>query len=223
MICAERKPFDEIMKLVEGKKKVLLLGCGTCVKVCFAGGDKEVAQLALQMNLANKKAKRNVTVTEMTIERQCEDEFIQDVAGQVKDYDVVMSMACGVGVQMVASRHPKTNVVPGVNTTFYGYLEKQGLFMENCQGCGTCVLGEYGAVCPVARCSKSLMNGPCGGSHDGKCEVNDDILCGWQMIYDRLKALGQLDKLNKTVPPKNWSTARHGGPRKLVLEEQILP
>jgi hypothetical protein len=123
---------------------------------------------------------------------------------------------------MMASRYPETAVAPAVDTTFLGILEKEGTFIENCLGCGTCVLGNFGAVCPVTRCSKSLMNGPCGGSHDGKCEVSDDIQCGWQLIYDRLKTLGKLDAMKKTTPPRNWSTAHHGGPRKLVLEDHIL-
>ena len=222
MIVGERKSFEEIQALLKGCKRVLLVGCGTCVKVCFAGGDKEVAVLASQLNIANNKAKKKVEITELCVERQCENEFIDEVARAYNGHDMIMSMACGAGVQMLAARFPNTPVAPAVNTTFLGLLDRQGMFLENCQGCGNCVLGEFGGVCPVTRCSKSLFNGPCGGSSDGRCEVNPDVPCAWQEIYDRLKALGQLDKLRRTVPPKDWTTARHGGPRKLIREDNIL-
>ena len=221
MIVGERKSFDEICALLAGYKKVLLVGCGTCVKVCFTGGDKETAVLASQLNIANKKARRQVAVTELCVERQCENEFVDEIAAAYNGHDVIMSLACGAGVQLVAARFPKTPVVPAVNTTFLGALERQGLFLENCQGCGDCVLGEFGGVCPVSRCSKSLFNGPCGGSSGGACEIAPDVPCGWQTIVDRLTALGKRDTLRRTVPPKNWSAARHGGPRKLVREENI--
>ncbi len=222
MIVAERKPLNEIEQLAAGYKNVLILGCGTCVKVCFAGGDKEAAVLASQMRISAANAGRKIKITEKLIERQCEDEFIADVAPELGGYDLVISMACGAGVQMIAERFPRLPVVPAVNTSFLGILEKQGLFIENCQGCGSCELGNFGAVCPVARCSKSLLNGPCGGSTKGVCEVNPEIPCGWQLIIDRLTALGKMDSLATNVPPKNWRTSRDGGPRKLVREDQVL-
>lgn len=222
MIVGERKSFEEIQELLEGYKRILLVGCGTCVKVCFTGGDKEVAVLGSQLRLAMGKAKKKVTIDEMTIERQCEIEFVDEVAQNLEGHDLIMSMACGAGVQMLSSRFPTTPVVPAVNTSFLGILDKQGNFLENCLGCGTCVLGVFGGVCPVTRCAKSLFNGPCGGSQGGVCEVSDDIPCAWQQIIDRLTALNKLDDLKKTPAPKNWTTARHGGPRKLIREDNIL-
>lgn len=222
MIVGERKPFEEIRASLNGYRKILLVGCGTCVKVCFAGGDKEVAVLASQLNIVNKRAAKKIAVTELTVERQCENEFVDEVGRAFSGHDVIMSMACGAGAQMLAARFPKVPVLPAVNTTFLGLLDRQGVFLENCQGCGNCVLGRFGGVCPVSRCSKSLFNGPCGGSSNGKCEISPDVPCAWQDIYDRLKAIGQLDTLRETEPPKNWKTARHGGPRKLLREDNIL-
>lgn len=222
MIVGERKPFEEIQRLLEGRKKVLLVGCGTCVKVCFTGGDKEVAVLASQLRLNAAKTKSKKVVDELTIERQCEIEFVDEVAKNLAGHDVIMSMACGAGAQMLASRFPEMPVVPAVNTTFLGMLEKQGLFVENCQGCGTCVLGAFGGICPVTRCAKSLFNGPCGGSQRGMCEVGGEVPCAWHQIIERLTSLGQLDNLKAPVAPKDWRTARHGGPRKLVREDNIL-
>ncbi|MBF0101486.1 MAG: methylenetetrahydrofolate reductase C-terminal domain-containing protein, partial [Desulfobacterales bacterium] len=134
----------------------------------------------------------------------------------------VLSLACGAGVQAIVRLFPKSPVLPGINTTFIGIQESHGVFIEECQGCGNCGLATFGGICPVTRCSKKLLNGPCGGSKDGKCEVSKDIDCAWQLIIDRLKTLGQLDNLKKYIPPKNWRTSISGGPRKLIREDHII-
>lgn len=222
MIVGERKPFDEIAELLKGYGRVLIVGCGTCVKVCFAGGDKEAAQLASQLRIAAGKTGDKVSVTDTSVERQCEDEFVDALAPVVADYDAIMSMACGAGVQFLADRFPGKVVLPAVNTTHLGVLQEQGVFTEKCLGCGDCVLGRFGGVCPVTRCSKSIFNGPCGGSQDGKCEIDKEVDCGWQLIIDRMAALGRLGDLRRVEPPKNWSTGHYGGPRKTVLEDHKI-
>ncbi len=222
MIVAEQKPLAKIKSIVAPYSKILILGCGTCVKTCFAGGEDEAATLASALRLAFKKDGKDIKVEDMVVERQCEDEFIHPAAPQVARNQAVLSLACGAGVQMVASRFPKTPVLPGVDTTFIGVLEKQGVFMEKCTGCGECILDFYAGVCPMSRCSKKLLNGPCGGSQNGKCEVNPETDCAWQMIIDRFKAFGQLDKLTTYVPPRDWRKSYAGGPRKLVREDHII-
>jgi len=222
MIVGEQKPIAEIKEIVAPYKKLLILGCGTCVKTCFAGGEDEVAVLASALRLAFKKDGKAIEIEEFTIERQCEDEFIQEGAPAIARNDSVLSLACGAGVQALARRFVKTPVLPGVNTTFIGVLESQGVFTEECSGCGNCELAIFGGVCPITRCSKKLLNGPCGGSMNGVCEVNPDIACAWQLIIERLKALEQLNNLRGYIPPKNWSLSNSGGPRKLIREDHII-
>jgi len=223
MITAVRKPFAEISAMLGDSRRVLILGCGTCVTVCMAGGEKEVAILASTLRLANEKDGRRVDVAEATIERQCDREFFDAVRDKVAEADVVLSMACGVGVQFFGEVFPDKAVLPGLDTKFYGAAIAQGVWAERCSGCGTCVIADYGGVCPVTRCSKSLLNGPCGGSQKGKCEVDPQNLdCGWQLIYDRMKSLGQLARLEGVRPIKDWSTGRHGGPGKIVKEDAVL-
>jgi ferredoxin len=222
MIVAEQKTIAEIKKMIAPYKKLLILGCGTCVKTCFAGGEDEVATLASALRLALKKEDKEIAIEEFTVERQCEDEFIQKAAPHIAQNSAVLSLACGAGVQAIARRFAKVPVLPGVNTTFIGVLEKQGLFTEECLGCGDCKLAIFGGVCAVTRCAKKLLNGPCGGSQDGQCEVNPDLDCAWHQIIERLKALGQLDNLRIYVPAKNWQTSHAGGPRKLVREDHII-
>jgi ferredoxin len=222
MIVGEQKPFAEIKDKVSPYSKLLILGCGTCVKTCFAGGEDEVAVLASALRLSFQKDNREIKIEELTIERQCEDEFIKEAATAVARNEAVLSLACGAGVQMIASRFSRSPILPGVNTSFIGVLEKQGLFTEKCLGCGNCMLDIFTGICPVSRCSKKLLNGPCGGSQNGKCEVNTEIECAWQLIIDRSKSFGQLDRLIKYVPPKDWRSSQAGGPRKVLREDHII-
>jgi len=178
--------------------------------------------LASALRLTCKKDGKEIEIEEFTVERQCEDEFIHESAPAVSRNEGVLSLACGAGVQALARRFARTPVLPGVNTTFIGVLEKQGIFTEECSGCGDCNLAIFGSVCPVTRCAKKLLNGPCGGSQNGKCEINPETDCAWQLIIDRLKALGQMDNLRKYIPPKNWRTSLSGGPRKLVREDHMI-
>lgn len=222
MITASQKPISEIVDLVEPYPKVLILGCGTCVKTCFAGGEDEVAVLASALRLKFKQMARNIQFEELTVERQCENEFIQEAAGAVQRNDAILSLACGAGVQAMAKRFEKDIFLPGVNTTFIGIQESHGVFTEECSGCGNCGLAVFGGVCPVTRCSKKLLNGPCGGSQNGLCEVSPDTECAWHQIIERLTALGQMDNLRTYIPPKNWNTSLSGGPRKLIREDHII-
>lgn len=219
MIIAERKPLAEIQELLAGRQRVLLLGCGTCVTVCMAGGEKEVGVLATELRMARQLAGEPLETVEETVQRQCEWEYLDAVADKIQAADTVLSLACAIGVQAIAERFPNVRVVPALNTSFLGLPTEHGVWQERCQACGNCLLGKTGGVCPVARCSKSLMNGPCGGSQNGKCEVNPEIDCGWQLIYDRLSALGELEHMMEIEPPRDWRTSRDGGPRKIVRED----
>ncbi len=219
MITAERKPMDELIACVEPYKKILLVGCNECVTVCAAGGRKEVAILASALQMAMKMKGKDLQVKELTLERQCDPEYVEELAQEIKDADAVLSMACGCGVQEVAMRYRNTPVFPAVNTGFMGASERQGVWAERCQGCGDCVLGITGGICPVARCSKRLLNGPCGGSTKGKCEISPDVDCAWQLIWDRLVALGMQDRYEEIMEAKDWRTSRDGGPRKIVRED----
>jgi len=222
MIVAHRKNIQDLKSILAAHKRILVLGCGGCVTVCLAGGEREVGMLSSALRIAFRLDASEHEVLEATIERQCENQFIEDILDQVQQADAVLSLACGAGVQSIAERYPEVPVYPGLDTKFIGILQEQGVWAEKCATCGKCVLGTYGAVCPVTRCSKSLLSGPCGGARDGKCEVSPELDCGWQLIYDRLKALGQLDRLLDPSPLTDWSLSHEGGCRKLVREDQKI-
>ncbi len=219
MIVAEQKPINEILDMIKDLRKVLVVGCKGCVTVCNVGGEKEVSILATSIRIARKKQKKEVEVGEKVLERQCDPEYIEELKDIIDDYEGVISLACGVGPQFIAERFPEKLVFPAVNTKFIGGAIEHGVWAERCAGCGECVIHYYGGMCPIARCSKSLMNGPCGGSNHGKCEVSPEIDCIWDKIVRKLMAQGRLDDLLKIRPPKSWLTARDGGPRKMVREE----
>jgi ferredoxin len=220
MIKAEQKPIDEILKYLEPYNKILLAGCGACVTVCHAGGEKEVSLLASTLRMARQKIGKPLEVLEVTPTRQCEPEFALELSERVANVEAVVSLSCGVGVQTVVRHFPKTPVFPGVNTTFLGETMVHGVWEERCQACGNCVLEKTGGICPIARCAKQLFNGPCGGSSKGKCEIKRETDCAWQLIYDRLKALGQLHKMEEIIPAKRWGVeSRDSGPRRIVRED----
>ncbi len=222
MIVAEQKPLEEIKTLLGDARKVVVVGCGTCVTVCFAGGAREAAIAATSLRMSSKLDGAPKDVTDTVVQRQCEWEYLDEIENQVSDADVVLSLGCGIGVQAMVEHFPKAWIVPGLNTVFMGLPTEQGVWAERCAACGDCVLGLTGGICPIARCSKSLLNGPCGGSEAGHCEIDPNIPCAWQLIYDRLSNMDKLDVLLDLQPPKNWRTSRDGGPRKIVRQDLRL-
>lgn len=208
MIVAERKPFDEIKEMLAPYKRVLVLGCGTCVAVCWAGGEKEVAVLATQLRMAFPEK----TFHEGIIQRQCEIEMLQDIKDKVGEIDAVLSLACGVGVQTTSQVYPTVPVLPALNTTFMGQPEKEGVWVETCQACGDCILDLTGGICPNARCAKGLLNGPCGGVRKGgKCESDPEKDCAWVLIYKQLEKQGKLDLMKKINAPRNNRAVKRPG------------
>lgn len=219
MIVASPKSISELKTIIAEHKKVLFVGCGTCVTVCLAGGEREVSIHAYSVRMARKLDRNPIEINQITIERQCDNEFLKDLAEPASKVEAIVSFGCGAGVQAIAERFPDKPVYAGLNTQFLGILEEQAVWTEKCLGCGDCMLAHFGGICPVTRCAKRLLNGPCGGSLQDQCEVDPDRPCAWQLIYKRLEAIGQLEKLEEVVPPKDWSTAWYGGARKIVRKE----
>jgi ferredoxin len=219
MIVAKPKPIEEIAEEAVNYNKILIVGCNECVTVCEAGGKKEVAVLASALRMFFLNQGKEVKIDEVTLERQCDQEYLEELRGMVDQYEAIISLACGVGVQFMAEKYMKMPVLPGVDTCFMGVTEERGVWSERCQGCGQCILARTGGICPVSRCAKRLFNGPCGGSTKGHCEIDKNLVCGWQLIIDRLKELGRMDDYEKLTPIKDWSTERAGGPRTIIRED----
>ena len=220
MITAEQKPMDEIREMIAPYNRILVLGCGSCVAECAAGGEKETGILASVLRMAARMEGKDVLIHENTIDRQCVRDFVIRLDDIIDQYDAVLSLGCGAGVQAVADMFPEIPIIPALNTEFLGETKDQGYWVENCLGCGDCMLYYFGGVCPLARCSKQLLNGPCGGSMNGKCEINPDVPCAWQLIIDRLSSFNALERLENIYPPRDWSKKQGGGPREIIREDQ---
>lgn len=205
MIIAEQKPIEEIRRMITPYERVLILGCGTCMTVCDSGGEREVAFLHNALRVAQAKSGNGThTFSEYTLKRQCDPEFLDMLDDKVADVDTVLSLGCGIGVQALAERFPDLPVLPGVNTSFMGMAKELGVWDERCAACGDCRLEETAGICPITRCTKGILNGPCAGTKNGKCEANKDIDCAWVLIYKRLERLGQLEKMRRYYPMRNF-------------------
>jgi ferredoxin len=213
MIVAKLKPLEEISSSLSRFKRVLILGCGSCVTVCLSGGDREARALARELGQNKHCLQDPPAFSVNTFLRQCERDLLKAHLEVPEGTDAILSLACGAGVQTVAETFATLPVIPALNTTFLGALDEPGIWREKCQGCGDCILDRTGGICPVSRCAKRILNGPCGGSSGGKCEISRDVECAWQLIVDRMNRLGRLKDYEKITPIKDWSTDRGGGPR----------
>ena len=213
MIVGKLKPLDEIAASVEGYKNILIAGCGSCVTVCLSGGDREAMALARELSDPGLYRNAPPSIRVATFLRQCERDLVKAYLEVPAETDAILSLACGAGVQTLWSAFEKLPIIPALNTSFLGALDEQGVWREKCVGCGDCVLAYTAGICPIARCAKRLLNGPCGGSSKGKCEIGGDVDCAWHMIIDRLTVLNRLEDYEKILAVKDWSQDRGGGPR----------
>ncbi len=213
--------MDEIIDMIAPYEKVLVLACGGCVTVCLTGGEKNAEMLATQLKLAASQADKTISADFDCITRQCEKEFFDNLTKNPDDYDAVLSIACGAGVGYMSEQYPDAVILPGMNTTFLASNVANGIWEEYCRGCGDCALAWTGGICPIAKCSKSLINGTCGGTNDGKCEVDQDMECGWLAIYERLEKRDRLDEYRKMRPLRDHRKDRGKGVRRLVLKDMI--
>lgn len=209
MIVAQQKPLEEIQRMIAPYSRVLILGCGTCVTVCGVGGEREVSYLKKALEVAESRGGvESHRFSSFTLKRQCDPEFLDLLRERLDEVDAILSLACGVGVQAVVEKFPDLPVFPGVNTAFLGMAKEGRIWDERCAACGNCLLGQTAGICPITRCAKGILNGPCGGPKGGNCEVDGGRDCAWILIYERLRRLGQLEAMRKFYPPRNFERAK---------------
>jgi ferredoxin len=207
-----QKTFEEIKEALHEAENIYLVGCGTCATMCHTGGIPEVLEMKGKLKEIGKKVTGWIVLPVA-----CDDitkEALSENAEAIAESDAILVMSCAFGVQTV-TLYANKPVYPALNTLFIGKEDTPGHFSEVCIQCGECVLALTGGICPVTTCPKGLLNGPCGGTKNGKCEVSPDIPCAWVRIYERLKELGRLDDLKKTISPKDWSKGQRPGSYKI--------
>lgn len=209
MIISKKKPIEEILLALEGETKVVILGCGECATVTQTGGEKEVAEMKSILEEAGKE----VIATDV-VPAGCQELDVKRVLRKHKDLveeaEAFLVLSCGAGTQAVRAATDK-HVIPGTDPLFLGNIQRSMDFIEKCSHCGQCVIDEYGAICPVTRCAKGLLNGPCGGMSHGKCEVDPEVDCAWVLIHEQLKKEGREDKRTRMHEPKDWNVIRRPG------------
>jgi len=210
MLISEQKPLQEILSYLDGDKSIFLIGCKGCAEGWGSGGEKQVAEMRNALQEKGKTITGSVVV-DMLCDVTLTKLKLRAYKKETTAADSILVLTDGSGVQTVAEVLSKV-VHPGCNTLSSGGAHAEWKESERCLECGDCVLEFTGGLCPIARCSKHLLNGPCGGSQGGKCEVDPSIPCVWQQIVDHLAKLGRLDKLERFVTPKNWSVSLTSGP-----------
>ncbi|MFD3155764.1 methylenetetrahydrofolate reductase C-terminal domain-containing protein [Haloimpatiens sp. FM7330] len=207
MVISEKKPFEEILMYLKGSEKIIITGCSLCATVCQVGGEEQVLEMKQKLEENGKKV-LGYTILDPSCNYLKVRKDLKKLKEELKEADAILSLACGDGTQTVA-RLVDIPVIPGNNTEFIGEIERVGKYEEACRACGNCQLGWTGGICPVTKCAKGLLNGPCGGAKDGKCEVNPENDCAWILIYERLKKLGKLDNLKEIKKPRNYEISAH--------------
>ena len=211
MIITKKKPFEKVLEMAQPYDKVFVIGCGTCSTSCQTGGEDEVAEMADK--LGDKVI--GTAMVEEPCDRRINRRDLKQSKEILKEADAVLVLSCGSGVQTLADYTGKV-VLPGLDTCFIGEIERIGKYYDRCRACGECILDETGGICPITRCAKALLNGPCGGQVEGKCEVGEyENDCAWVLIWKRLKEQDRLDTFMKFRPPRDYS-------KKVMLTEVIF-
>lgn len=216
MIISEKKPFDEILEYLKDSKKVIITGCSLCASTCKVGGEEEVLEMKAKLE-ENGKEVLGYKILDPSCNLLKTRKDLKGLKDELKEADAILSLACGDGTQTVA-KLVKNSVYPGNNTLFIGEVERVGQYAEACRACGSCQLGWTGGICPITICAKGLVNGPCGGARDGKCEVDPENDCAWILIYEKLKEQGKLDNLLEIREPRDYQVSYH--PRKIDLKDK---
>lgn len=215
MIISKQKDFKEILQYLEGQSKIFIIGCGECSTTCKSGGEDEVKRMKEELEKAGKTVTGYSIPDAPCIAAKVKLELAKN-RKMIESSDAILVMSCGLGIQSVKENlRVDKPVHVGCDTLFMGEIDGSGNFLERCSACGECVLELTGMICPITRCPKSLLNGPCGGQDKGKCEVDKNRDCAWVLIYNELKKSGKLDLLKRSKPPKDYSKGTK--PRQLTL------
>lgn len=223
MIILKEKPLNEVLDYLSEGKRVLIIGCNGCAGIYQVGGEKQATMMAKLLEMAGKLRGKNWELMPTTVLRQCDGQIVATTLRPIIDgYDTILSLACGVGVQTLVEAFSEKVVVPGNDTVFLGAQDRElGMFYERCRACGDCILYETGGICPVTRCAKGLLNGPCGGMSKGKCEVGGwKKDCAWVLIFNRLRQLKKMDSFTVFRPPRDFRVSQP--PRELgAIAEEV--
>lgn len=214
MIITKQKPLEEILRFLKNHQSIFLVGCGACATLCKTGGEEEILEMKKLLEKEGFKVTGHV-IPDETCHIPLTEKKLRENKKELKESDALLVLSCGSGTQSLSMSVDKP-VYPGVDSLFIGNVVRFGNFEERCSACGDCYLGETTGICPVTCCPKGILNGPCGGVDEGKCEVDREIDCVWVKIYDRLKERGQLERVREVKSPKRHN--RKKNPNRLTID-----
>lgn len=215
MIITKQKELKEILRYLGDEKKIFLIGCGECSTTCKTGGEDDIKKVKELLEKEGRVVTGYCVPTAPCVAAKVKLELAKN-RKTIESSDAILVLACGLGIQSVAENlRVDKKVHVGCDTLFMGAIDASGTFLEKCSACGDCILDLTGVICPITRCPKSLLNGPCGGQDKGKCEVDKNKDCAWILIYNELKKQGKLHLLKENRPPKDYS--KSSKPRQLSL------
>lgn len=213
MIISQQKPFTDILSALGESHSVFIVGCAKCATVCKSGGEEEVWQMQEALTAAGKAITGSIIIDEAChMLRASRD--LRSRQQMVDDADTLLVMACGAGIQSVSAAIPKKTVA-ALDSLFLGNIRRFGQFEQKCSLCGECILTESAGICPVTACAKGLLNGPCGGMSNGRCETDPETDCAWAEIFARMQSSGSTGSLTSTAAPKNYTKIPRPGKLKL--------
>jgi ferredoxin len=217
MIITQKRDRTKLLETIKEYNSFFLIGCSECATLCGTGGEPELQEMKELLESEGKKvtgtfvAKTGCQVLGTKVELKPSKEALADT-------ECVLVMSCGAGTQSAVELFKDKPVYPTNDSLFLGNMSRMQMFDQRCSLCGECILEKTGGICPVTACPKGLLNGPCGGTNEGKCEVSPDIECAWVRIYNRLEKINRLNDLKTINEPKNWSA--QNSPMKLNSREK---
>jgi ferredoxin len=213
MIISEQKSKEELLQALEGYNSLFLVGCAACATACKSGGEEEVFRMQEWLSTVGREVTGSVVIDEACHLMRSSRDLRQNKT-QVEEAEALLVLTCGAGIQSISSGTNR-QVIGALNTLFLGNIRRFGQYEEKCSLCGECILNETAGICPVTNCAKGLLNGPCGGMEEGKCETNRELDCAWHLIFERLKKQGRKGVFARTVAPKNWGKVSKPGRHKV--------
>ncbi len=216
MIISRQKSPEEISSILEGYKNVFLVGCGECATACHSGGEPELLKMRQFLETAGKTVTGSCLPSAPCVAAKLKTELAKN-SGALRRSDAVLILACGSGVASFKDNDRLgLAVFPACDSLFGAVMDARGNFFERCSMCAECILDKTAGICPVTLCPKGLLNGPCGGVNQGKCEVDNQRDCAWVLIYKELEKNKKLASLKEIRRPRNFEKSVK--PNKLVFK-----
>lgn len=216
MIISQQKPLEDLLSSLKDYNRIFLVGCGECATTCKSGGEPEVEKMRLALVKASKVVTGSCVPSAPCVAAKLKAELAKNIKA-LSQSEAVLILACGLGVASFKD-NDRLNlaVLPANDTLFGAVMDARGNFFEKCSMCAECVLDTTAGICPVTLCAKSLLNGPCGGVNQGKCEVDNQRDCAWVLIYKELEKNKKLGLLKEIRRPKDFKKSAR--PHQLIVK-----